>query len=38
MVTDHLFRLEVEKGIEDPKDIDDSFSDEQLFGVDTFVP
>ena len=35
VVVDHLSRLKVEKGIEDPKDIDESFPDEQLFGVDT---
>ena len=38
MVADHLSRLEAEKGIKDPKDIDESFSDDQLFGVDAFVP
>ena len=38
VVTDHLSRLETEKGIEDRKDIDESFLDEQLFGVDTFKP
>ena len=38
VVTENLSRLEAEKGIENPKDIDESFLDEQLFGVDTFVP
>ena len=28
VVADHLSRLETEKGIEDPKDIDESFPDE----------
>ena len=38
VVVGHLSRLEVEKGIEDPKDIDESFPNEQLFGVDTSAP
>ena len=38
VVANYLFRLEAEKGIEDPKDIDESFPDEQLFGFDTYVP
>ena len=38
VVMDHLSRLEAKKGIEDPKDIDESFPDEKLFGVDTFAP
>ena len=35
VVANHLSILEDENGIEDPKDIDESFSDEQVFGVDT---
>ena len=38
VVVDHLSRLEVEKRVEDPKDIDESFPNEQLFGVDTSAP
>ena len=38
VVMDHLSRLEAEKGIEDPKDIDESFIDEPLFEVDTSAP
>ena len=35
VVANHLSILEDENGIEDPKDIDESFSDEQVFRVDT---
>ena len=38
VVVHHLSILEAEKGVEDPKDIDESFSNEQLFGVDNFAP
>ena len=38
VVTDHLSRLEAKKGIKDPKDIIESFPDEQLFRVDTSTP
>ena len=38
MVGDHLSISKSEKGIEDPKDIVESFPDEKLFGVDTSTP
>ena len=38
MFVDHLSKLGPQKGIEDPKDIDEFFPDEQLFGVDTSLP
>ena len=38
MVTDHLSRLEANKGIEDPTEIGESFLDEQLFVTEAHLP
>ena len=38
VVTDHLSRLKLKKKINDPNDIDESFPNDQLFGVDTYAP
>ena len=38
VVMDHLFILKAKKGIEDPKDIDEPFPDQQLFGVGPSAP
>ena len=38
VVVDHLSRLEANKGIEDPVEIEESFPDEQLFVMEAYLP
>ena len=38
VVADHLSRLEADKGIEDPAEIEESFLDEQLFVTEAHLP
>ena len=38
MVVDHLSRLESDRGIEDPTEIEESFSDEQLLVMEAHLP
>ena len=38
VVADHLSRLEADKGIDDPMELEESFSDEQLLVIEASLP